>query len=81
MHFTPTGSAWLNLVESFFRDLSQDATQDGSFSHVRELVAAIEAYLAERNLAPRPCRWHKDGHAIFEKIRRAKMAAEKNGVR
>lgn len=83
MHFTPTGSSWLNLVERFFRDLTEDTIRDGSFSHVRELVAAIEAYLAERNLAPRPYRWHKDGHAILEKIRRAKAAkaeAEKNGV-
>jgi len=47
---------------------------------VRELVAAIEAYLAERNLAPLPYRWHKDGHAILEKIHRARIAAEKHCV-
>jgi transposase len=80
MHFTPTGSSWLNLVERFFRDLSQDAIQDGSFAHVRELVAAIEAYLTERNLAPKPYRWHKDGHAILEKIRHARAAAGQTSV-
>lgn len=75
VHFTPTGSSWLNLVERFFRDLTQDAIQESSFGHVRELVRAIESYLAERNLAPKPYRWHKDGQAILEKIRRAKQAA------
>lgn len=76
MHFTPTGSSWLNLVERFFRDLTQDAIAAGSFGHVRELVHAIESYLAERNLAPKPYRWHKDGQAILEKIRRAKQAIQ-----
>jgi transposase len=75
MHYTPTGSSWLNLVERFFRDLTQDAIRDGSFASVRELVAMIEAYLAERNLAPKPYRWHKDGHAILAKILRARSAA------
>lgn len=74
MHFTPTGSSWLNMVERFFRDLTQDAIREGSFSHVRKLVAAIEAYLAEHNLAPRPYRWHKDGQTILEKIQRARAA-------
>jgi transposase len=80
MHYTPTGSSWLNLVERFFRDLTQDAIRDGSFSHVRELVASIEAYLAERNLAPKPYRWHKDGRAILEKVQRAREAARQNSV-
>jgi hypothetical protein len=55
--------------------LTQDAIRDGSFASVRELVAMIEAYLAERNLAPKPYRWHKDGHAILAKILRARSAA------
>jgi transposase len=80
MHFTPTGSSWLNLVERFFRDLTQDAIRDGSFGHVRELIAAIETYLAQRNLAPKPYRWHKDGHAILQKIQKARIAASQNGV-
>ena len=80
MHFTPTGSSWLNLVERFFRDLTQDAIRDGSFTHVRELISTIETYLAERNLAPKPFRWHKDGHAILEKIYRAKAAVTDKGV-
>ena len=80
MHFTPTGSSWLNLVERFFRDLTQEAIREGSFAHVRELIATIETYLAQRNLAPKPYRWHKDGHAILAKIHRARVAATQNGV-
>jgi hypothetical protein len=80
MHFTPTGSSWLNLVERFFRDLTQDAIRDGSFAHGRELIAAIETYLAQRNLAPKPYRWHKDGHAILAKIHRARTANAESAV-
>jgi len=42
----------MNLVERFFRDLTEDAVREGSFTSVAELVRAIEAYLAARNLAP-----------------------------
>jgi hypothetical protein len=53
LHFTPTSSSWMNLVERFFRDLTQDAIRDESFANVAELIAAINTYLAERNLAPK----------------------------
>src|SRR6202790_209951 len=42
IHFTPTGSSWLNLVERFFADITQDAIRDGSFTSVRQLMTAIE---------------------------------------
>ena len=54
VHFTPTSSSWLNLVERFFADLTQDVIREGSFTSVRELVRDIETYLAERNENPRP---------------------------
>ena len=54
MHFTPTSSSWMNLVERFFRDLTQDVIRGGSFSGVGELVQAITGYLQERNLNPKP---------------------------
>jgi len=72
LHFTPTGSSWLNLVERFFRDLTVDVVRDGSFRSVRELTQAIEAYLAERNLAPKPYRWRAGGASILEKVRAAR---------
>jgi transposase len=77
MHFTPTSSSWMNLVERFFRDLSEDALREGSFSHVRELQSAIEAYLAQRNLAPKRYVWKKKGEEILAKIQRARVALAK----
>jgi transposase len=75
-HFTPTSSSWLNLVERFFRDLTEDVVREGSFTSVRELVGAIETYLAERNLAPKRYVWKKKGEEILAKIHKARAAAE-----
>jgi len=74
MHFVPTSSSWLNLVERFFRDLSEDAIREGSFRSVRELIRAIETYLGERNLHPKPYRWSAKGEEILAKIQRARQA-------
>ncbi len=77
IHFTPTGSSWLNLIERFFGELTQDVIRDGSFSSVRQLVKDIESYLAERNLNPKPYKWKAKGEEILRKIQRAKEALEK----
>jgi len=74
LHFTPTSSSWLNLVERFFRDLTEDVVREGSFGSVGELVTAMEAYLAERNLAPKRYVWRKKGEEILAKIARARAA-------
>jgi transposase len=74
MHFVPTSSSWLNLVERFFRDLSEEAISEGSFSSVRDLTLAIEIYLAQRNLEPKPYRWRAKGADILAKIQRARQA-------
>ena len=74
LHFTPTSASWLNLVERFFRDLSQDVVLPGSFANVSELVDAIWAYLAERNLKPQRYEWRAEGKVILEKIGRAREA-------
>jgi transposase len=74
LHFTPTSASWLNLVERFFRDLSQDVVLPGSFASVRELVDSIWDYLAERNLNPTRYQWKADGHEILKKIQRAREA-------
>jgi transposase len=74
LHFTPTSSSWLNLVERFFRDLTEDVVREGSFGSVGELVTAMEAYLAERNLAPKRYVWRKQGEEILAKISRARTA-------
>ena len=74
LHFTPTSSSWLNLVERFFRDLTEDVVREGSFTSVRELVLAMETYLVERNLSPKRYVWKKKGQEILEKISRARAA-------
>lgn len=74
LHFTPTSASWLNLVERFFRDLSQDVVLPGSFTSVPDLVAAIWSYLEERNLKPKRYEWKAEGQAILEKLRRARQA-------
>lgn len=79
-HFTPTSSSWMNLVERFFRDLTEDAIRPGSFGSVRELASTVEAYLAERNLSPKRYVWKATGAEILAKIQRARavLNAENN---
>jgi transposase len=77
VHFTPTSSSWMNLVERFFADLTADVIRTGSFGSVGELVRDINAYLKERNTNPRPYTWKAEGAAILEKIKRARAALEK----
>jgi transposase len=72
LHFTPTGSSWLNLVERFFRQLTDNVVREGSFQSVGELVTAINVHLAYHNLKPTPYRWRAEGATILEKIRRAR---------
>lgn len=72
LHFTPTSSSWLNLVERFFRDLSQDVVLPGSFGSVQELKEAIFGYLDERNLAPKRYVWKAKGEEILAKIKHAR---------
>ena len=77
VHFTPTSSSWMNLVERFFADLTADVIRTGSFNSVGELVRDIEAYLEDRNANPRPYTWKAEGAAILEKIKRARAALDK----
>lgn len=74
LHFTPTSSSWLNLVERFFRDLSEDVVLPGSFTSVKQLSEAVLDYLAQRNLHPHRYEWKASGLSILEKIRRAREA-------
>jgi transposase len=71
MHFTPTSSSWLNLVERFFRDVTE-RIRDCSFASVRELADTIIAFLAERNQNPKRYVWKAKGEDILRKIERAR---------
>jgi transposase len=77
VHFTPTGSSWMNLVERFFRDITEEVIREGSFESVRQLSEAIITYLADRNKQPRPYRWKAKGEEILAKIRRAREVQRK----
>ena len=55
LHFTPTSSSWLNLVERWFRELTTKRLMRGSFASVGELIAAIEDYLEHSNVDAKPC--------------------------
>lgn len=74
LHFTPTSSSWLNLVERFFAELTEDVIAQGSFASVRDLINDIERYLAERNLNPKRYTWKAKGEDILRKIHRAREA-------
>ena len=77
MHFTPTSSSWLNLVERFFADLTGDVIRAGSFASVKELIRDIKTYLAQRNASPKPYVWRAEGAEILAKINRARAALDK----
>jgi transposase len=76
LHFTPTSSSWLNLVERWFRDLTEKRVRRGSFESAAELIAAIEDYMAASNAHPKPFVWHKSAHAILDKVNRCKAIYE-----
>jgi len=76
LHFTPTSSSWLNLVERFFADITEKAIRRGVFKSVRELEEAIGAYLDMRNDRPCPYTWTKSAEHIIEKVGRARQALD-----
>jgi transposase len=81
LHFIPTSSSWLNLVERFFALITEDAIRRGVFKSVAELEAAIAAYLTNHNATSRPFVWTKSADVILSKVGRARatLTAIKNG--
>jgi len=73
-HFVPTSCSWLNLVERFFRDLTDKRIRRGSFANVSELIAAIEEYVEHHNDRGRPYVWTAKAADILEKMIRAQHA-------
>jgi transposase len=76
-HFTPTGASWLNMVERFFRDLSEKAIRRGSFYNVDDLVGAITEYVNAHNENPAPYIWTANATDILAKVKRARRAINK----
>jgi len=71
-HFIPTSSSWLNLVERWFREITQKRIRRGTFRSEQELIEAIENYIRENNLNPKPFIWTKSADEIIEKVNRCK---------
>ena len=78
MHFVPTSSSWLNIVERWFRNLTTRRIRRDSFSSVDALIRTIEAYIAHHNADPRPFVWTADLKDILPKIVRAHAALDTN---
>src|SRR6266496_631907 len=73
-HFIPTSSSWLNLVERWFREITDKRIRRGSFQNVPELIAAIEDYLKCHNQNPRVFVWKASADSIMTKISKCKEA-------
>ena len=73
VHFTPTSSSWLNLVERWFKELTDRRLRRGTFSSVPALVEAIEIWAEHWNDDPKPFIWHKAANDIIEKVRRGRL--------
>jgi len=69
-HFTPTSGSWLNAVETFFSALTRQRIRRGSFHSIASLQAAINRYLDERNLEPKPFVWTASAASILAKLGR-----------
>ena len=76
LHFIPTSSSWLNLVERWFRDLTTKRIRRGSFRNVRELIAAITQYLDHHNQNPRVFVWTASVERIVTKVAKGKEAVD-----
>jgi len=72
MHFIPTSSSWLNLVERWFGEITRKRIRRGTFTSVKELESAIYAYVDANNRNPKPFVWTKKADEIIVKVKRCK---------
>ena len=77
MHFTPTSSSWLNLVERWFREITQKRLRRGTFRSVRELIQAIVQYVEAHNEQAQGMFWKALPAEILAKVRRARAILDK----
>ena len=74
LHFIPTSSSWLNLVERWFGKITADRIRRGVFKSLTELTTAIDDYIAHNNAHPKPFIWTKSAHDIILKVNRGRAA-------
>ena len=80
MHFIPTSSSWLNIVEGFFRNLDEKRLKRDAFRSVPELIDAIMGYINNHNDDPKPIVWTKAADEILEKVGRARTKLDKSAT-
>jgi len=80
IHFTPTGSSWLNMVERWFRDLTDKCIRRGSFENVARLIASITDYIDQQNAAPRSFTGTAKAGTIVKKVRRSRATHNNAGM-
>ena len=71
-HFTPTASSWLNLVERWFREITDKRIRRGSFANLPQLIDAINDFICIHNQEPKPFIWSAPVSRILEKIEKTK---------
>jgi transposase len=76
LHFIPTSSSWLNLIERWFGEITRKRIRRGVFHSVPDLIAAIEEYIRLNNQDPKPFVWTKKVDEIIQKISRCKAIME-----
>ncbi len=76
LHFTPTSSSWLNLVERWFRELTDKSIRRGVFRSVPDLEKRIQEFIAAYNDDPKPLIWTASARSIIKKVNRCKAVAE-----
>jgi transposase len=77
LHFTPTSSSWLNLVETWFSVLTRKALTNASFGSVAELEAHIDHWVARWNDNPEPFTWTKTADEIIDKVTRGRATLDR----
>jgi hypothetical protein len=71
-----TSSSWLNMVERWFRELTDKRIRRGSFRNVRDLIAAIQEYITNHNQNPRVFTWTASVESIVAKVAKCKEALD-----
>jgi hypothetical protein len=74
LHFTPTSSSWLNLIEGWFAQLTNRHLRNGTFTSVAELIDAIDLWAEGWNENPQPFIWRKTAEEIITKVRSGRAA-------
>jgi transposase len=80
VHFIPTSSSWLNVIEGFFRNLDQKRLKRAAFRNVPALIEAIMGYVAGHNRDPKSIVWTAPADKILEKVGRARAKLDKSAT-